>query len=785
MWLKLFWFFVMILSCGTLCGQICPEPSGTANLITNGNFSLGANGSFTSGFAFASGATSPGTWGISTDPVLKDNDFATLKDHTTGTGNMMIIDVDGTIGRAAYQTSINGIVSNTTYFFSAWFVNINRNFTNTPQLRFSVNGVQIGNIVTVSNTSRNWQQFFIAWNSGSFNGNGLVLRIDNMRNTATGNDLALDDIVFTTNCSAIENRTLYGKASLLPDTLNVCETNLPFTLNPQINALSHTYTWRSTLGLLASTNQYTLSSIPNIDKIYLCYDSIGDQITCPKIDSVILLKKINVELGPDLKLCEPVSTTLDAQVSASGVTIQWARNGSTISGSNSLLPISQTGSYQVTVTKMGCPTAQDQVNISTYSPALTNTGYYCATGDLAQFTVSRANRINGLQKIRWYNQASGGSLLVTNIINDSTIKVSSSTYKAVSGCARALWVEDENAFESVLNQPLNTASSFNSMDARTRILVQGTSVTIDSISFFSDNNTNSAGTSPYQFMIFSASNLTTPLFVSPIFNFNNTSTPALRKVPIGHTLLGSTLGISYWIMITGEIANYTNDPVYPYVNQGSTTILSTLEYYRAGSSRPSEIGFIRSIKATAGNLNPCQRTLVCADQLNCALAIEVIDFYVERLIDGSIMAFWNLDNPNDVREIYLEFGLVGKEPQLLQLPTDKNSLLLNDIYFDINAPIYLKLKVIDIDGNIDFSNAVLIKTTFDIFVYPNPSNSHFRVLSNETELSYKITSLDGLVLEAGVINDTNFELGNSLSSGFYLVTFTTINSLRQFKIHKL
>ncbi len=785
MWLKLFWFFVMILSCGTLCGQICPEPSGTANLITNGNFSLGANGSFTSGFAFASGATSPGTWGISTDPVLKDNDFATLKDHTTGTGNMMIIDVDGTIGRAAYQTSINGIVSNTTYFFSAWFVNINRNFTNTPQLRFSVNGVQIGNVVTVSNTSRNWQQFFIAWNSGSFNGNGLVLRIDNMRNTATGNDLALDDIVFTTNCSAIENRTLYGKASLLPDTLNVCETNLPFTLNPQINALSHTYTWRSTLGLLASTNQYTVSSIPNIDKIYLCYDSIGDQITCPKIDSVILLKKINVELGPDLKLCEPVSTTLDAQVSASGVTIQWARNGSTISGSNSLLPISQTGSYQVTVTKMGCPTAQDQVNISTYSPALTNTGYYCATGDLAQFTVSRANRINGLQKIRWYNQANGGTALSASIINDSTIQVGSGSYKSVTGCARTLWAEDENAFQTILNQPLTSASSTNSVDARTRILIRGSRVTIDSIFFYSDNNTNSAGTSPYQISIFSNTNLVTPLYVSPIYNFNNTSTPSLRKVAIGHILSGSTTGISYWIMITGEIANYTNDPVYPYVNSGTNTVISTQEYFRAGSSRPSEIGFIQSIKATAGNLNPCNRTLVCADVLNCALSIDIIDFYVETNSEGKLMAFWQFANPNDVLEIYLLYGTLGEEPQFVKLSKNNNWTTLDLNLINGSIKPYIQLKVIDLEGNISLSKPQYIQKSIDISIYPNPSHSCFRVATKEALLRYIITSIDGKILEIGETTDENAEIGASLLPGFYVVTFSTINSLQQFKIHKL
>lgn len=97
--------------------QVCPDGTATANLISNGAFTAGADGTFSSGFTYVAGATSPGTWGVSTNPQNKDSDFASLGDHTTGTGNMMVIDVDASVGKAAYQTTVNGIVPNTTYFF--------------------------------------------------------------------------------------------------------------------------------------------------------------------------------------------------------------------------------------------------------------------------------------------------------------------------------------------------------------------------------------------------------------------------------------------------------------------------------------------------------------------------------------------------------------------------------------------------------------------------------------------------------------------------------------------
>lgn len=767
-----------------LCGhaQICPDGTSTGNLITNGTFSADADGSFTSGFTFVSGSTSPGTWGISTNPNLKDNDFTSLKDHTTGTGNMMIIDVDGTVGKAAYQTTVNGIVPNTTYFFSAWFVNINKNYTNSPQLKFSINGVQLGSTVTVSDTTRKWQQFFISWNSGSFSGNNLLLRIDNMRNTGTGNDLAIDDIVFSSSCNMISNRTNYGATSKLIDTLHICDATLPYNLSTLLNASQHTFSWKtSASNTLATSSNYSLTSIPSYSKLYVCYDSTGDNITCPKLDSVIIVKKINANLGPNLKLCEPFSVTLNSNVSTPGVSIEWQHNSSILPNNGTSLLANKTGTYSISVTKTGCPTATSQMVIATYNNALTGEGYYCSNNSEAVFKVNNANRITNNLNLKWYNTANGGTPLSSQIINDSTIKVNNSVYGNTTSCARALWVEDNNAFTTTLTQPLTTASSTTSTDARTRISIKGSSVTIDSISFYADNNTTSTGTKPYQISIFKSTDLSNPIYVSPIFNYSNVNIPTLRTVPINYKLTGSNTGVNYWIQITGQIAYYTNDPTYPYNNVG-TNIISTHEFYRSGSSRPSEIGFIHKITATAGNLNPCVRSLICADIINCTLPLSIIDFSVKNLTDNQLYFNWELSN-NDPRNIlFLEYSNDGINFNKKNVTKFNGQCIISSNAF--GGAKYFRLKVVENTSEVTYSNIIKTYLQTNISVYPNSSSTEFNVTGHTSDCEFSIFSYDGKLIENGFITQEENTFGSTLLKGFYLLILKNEQAMHQFKIEK-
>lgn len=293
---KNFYIIAFTLINFLLNGQICPISTTSIELIRNGAFELtnnATNGEYFSDYTWgnnALGSVRPGFWGIGTNPRTMDNptgSFAIIGDHTTGTGNMMVIDADGITGKDAYNTTVN-VTPNTTYFFSAWFVNIGNLSQATPQLRFSINNIVVGNNVIVSNVSAFWQQFFVSWNSGTTSGN-ITIRIENMVNTSQGNDLAIDDISFSSDCSKINDRNTYGKNSILPNTISTCATDLPVTLNTQLNSSNHTFNWKSPDGsFTSSASTVTLSTPPSYNKLYVCYDSIADGITCPKLDSVIL-----------------------------------------------------------------------------------------------------------------------------------------------------------------------------------------------------------------------------------------------------------------------------------------------------------------------------------------------------------------------------------------------------------------------------------------------------------------------------------------------------------------
>ncbi len=163
--------------------------SEAAELVTNGNFSAGNTG-FASAYNFVvGGSTSPGQYGIVSNPATGfTNGYASYGDHTSGSGLMLL--GDGTPGIALWLQTVN-VVPNNAYTFSAWVCTPISPFP--PVVRFSANGVALGPDFNVSASPGIWQQFTTVYNSGP--ASTVVLRIEDVRTGApTGNDLTVDDI---------------------------------------------------------------------------------------------------------------------------------------------------------------------------------------------------------------------------------------------------------------------------------------------------------------------------------------------------------------------------------------------------------------------------------------------------------------------------------------------------------------------------------------------------------------------------------------------------------------
>lgn len=197
----------------------------TGNIVQNGDFEQG-NTSFTTDYVVGTGGawgqlSTPGTYAINTSPSNVHNNFSFCQDHTSGTGNMMIVNGANTPGTSVWCQTVN-VTPNTDYEFSTWAANA-LNDPNIAQLQFTINGVQLGNPFTTQTTACTWNQFFEVWNSGTATTANIC--ITNLNTNGGGNDFSIDDISFSPLCvfrDTIEVVYNSDPVFTLPTTYDTC-----------------------------------------------------------------------------------------------------------------------------------------------------------------------------------------------------------------------------------------------------------------------------------------------------------------------------------------------------------------------------------------------------------------------------------------------------------------------------------------------------------------------------------------------------------------------------------
>ncbi|MCU0430541.1 MAG: T9SS type A sorting domain-containing protein [Cytophagaceae bacterium] len=105
-----------------------------SNIITNSAFSDGVSG-FNSDYNLVAGNVMPGQYTVSNNPNGLNTYFANIGDHTTGSGNMLVVDRSTPAAdRMWYQTNIS-VQAGQTYDFSLWFAHLNIGYSKaTPAL---------------------------------------------------------------------------------------------------------------------------------------------------------------------------------------------------------------------------------------------------------------------------------------------------------------------------------------------------------------------------------------------------------------------------------------------------------------------------------------------------------------------------------------------------------------------------------------------------------------------------------------------------------------------------
>ncbi len=180
-----------------------------------------------------------------------------IGDHTTGTGNMMVVDFpNGNVLQKIWCASVN-LLPNTEYCFGSWFINLLEAGSNQgePTFTFKINGTSVYTSPGIDEDEQ-WHFYGAQFNSGA--GGPTQLCIYNADYGFLGYDVALDDIslkaIINGNPPLVVNDTTFICSSAPFAIVNVLQNDIAAT-NPIDN---------STLSITIAP-PFTQGSITNIN----------------------------------------------------------------------------------------------------------------------------------------------------------------------------------------------------------------------------------------------------------------------------------------------------------------------------------------------------------------------------------------------------------------------------------------------------------------------------------------------------------------------------------------
>lgn len=171
----------------------CVANTHAQNLVLNPGFEAGNTG-FTTDYTPWNGqqAWGAGLYFVTNSPNNAYSGWASAGDHTTGSGNMLIVDGSGTADSVFWRQSV-AVSTNTAYVFSAWTLRVDPDFS--PTQYFAINRTSQGPVFPLLVAPSGWQGNGVEWNSGTSTVAMLELRLQG-GHSGPGNNLAVDDIAF-------------------------------------------------------------------------------------------------------------------------------------------------------------------------------------------------------------------------------------------------------------------------------------------------------------------------------------------------------------------------------------------------------------------------------------------------------------------------------------------------------------------------------------------------------------------------------------------------------------
>ncbi|HSD06536.1 T9SS type B sorting domain-containing protein [Flavobacterium sp.] len=261
---------------------------GSGNLIYNSDFSMGNTGFgtyhiyHTTNFENVANA-----YGVVTDGAAWGTGFSSCGDHTTGTGNMLVVNGNdhpsAGVGNSFWSQNIS-VLGTTDYVFSFWIKSLSSISPGT--IHVSING-SIQNVYPYlapnSNACGDWVKYSVNFFSGWIY-DGINIQLLDSNTAFFGNDFAIDDISLTaaTSCSSKSVTVTVDPAKKAVISHNLTTNKNEITFNwdalPNANSYNISYTVNNGTEINAgsiTTNSFTVNGLNAGDLVKIEVKPVG------------------------------------------------------------------------------------------------------------------------------------------------------------------------------------------------------------------------------------------------------------------------------------------------------------------------------------------------------------------------------------------------------------------------------------------------------------------------------------------------------------------------------
>ncbi|WP_293896424.1 hypothetical protein, partial [Flavobacterium sp.] len=242
------------------------------NLLVNGGFESGGAGTgFQTNYSLpaTAGTSAQREYNILVNPsTMNTANFANAGDHTTGAGNMMVVDGSASSGDKIWELlngSSIGVVSGQTYTFSYWISSISGTNTtaNSANIVVNTNGTTTAPVLTSGSANAPtgnpsaWTQVTYTWTATT---NNAQIWITDSQTSAAGNDFALDDFSLV---PCLATNVTCGTTTT---------SSITFNWVPVAGATGYTVSYQ--------INNGPVNSLPTLPSLNLTVNSLnpGDQV---------------------------------------------------------------------------------------------------------------------------------------------------------------------------------------------------------------------------------------------------------------------------------------------------------------------------------------------------------------------------------------------------------------------------------------------------------------------------------------------------------------------------